>query len=83
MTTTPASAGPPAGPADPLDMARNCTAAVLAIANAQERDPVRSLVLRLGERGRGTAELAGELALVSIAEDLRRIADHLTGRGGQ
>ncbi len=69
MSTTPAG-----GPADALEMARNCAAAVLRIANAQEQDPLRSHVLRLGERGHASAELAGRLALVSIAEDLHRIA---------
>ena len=71
MTTTP----------DPLDMAANCAAHIAAYAKAQTEDPLAAYNARLGTRGHITAQLAGDLALVAIAADMRRIADHLTGPG--
>ena len=56
-----------------LDMAVNAAAAVLAIADAELADPLQAHIGRLGERGFHVAELAGHMALVSIAEDLRII----------
>lgn len=66
---------------DPLDMASNCLGAV-AFAAAVQDDPdpdVQTLgyVRRYGVQGRESAKLAADLALVSIAADLRRIADTL------
>lgn len=58
-------------------MARNCVAAVLRVAEAQERDPLQARIAQLGTRGHQSAQLAGYMALVSIAGDMRRIADHL------
>ena len=53
---------------DPLDMANNCVSHVLAYADAQEADPVQGYVHQLGVRGHQAAELAGHMALVSIAK---------------
>ena len=60
---------------DPLEMARNCVAAVARIADYQERDPLQAYTSGAGAQGMQTAKLAACMALVSIAQDLRRIAD--------
>ncbi|HEV2243542.1 MAG TPA: hypothetical protein VGR98_21025 [Streptosporangiaceae bacterium] len=62
--------------ADPLEMAGNCVVFIERVAELQECDPVQAYIAHAGEQGRTSAELAGALALVSIARDLRRIADH-------
>ena len=70
----------PAAPPDQisaLEMAQNCARNVLAYTDAQDRDPLTAHVNHLGERGHQAAQLAGQMALVSIAEDLHRIADFL------
>jgi hypothetical protein len=68
---------------DPLDMARNLTRTVEAVARyVEDGGPDAELqahVRGLGPQQHHAAEMAGQLALVSIAADLRRIADHLTG----
>lgn len=61
----------------PLQMARNCAAAVARAAEHQDRDPLGAYIAHSGTQGAQAAQLAGQLALVSIAEDLRRIADRL------
>jgi hypothetical protein len=63
----------------PLEMAQNCAAAVSRYASYQDRDPMGSYVSRAGQQGHATAELAGNLALVSIAEDLHRVVAIMTG----
>ena len=60
-----------------LEMALNCARSVQIYADAQDRDPVTSHISHLGERGHQAAQLAGNLALVSIAEDLHRLAEKL------
>lgn len=57
--------------ADPLGLAR-VAAAELAI-HFRKDDPVGAMC-RAGSRICGSARLAGSLALISIAEDLRHIA---------
>lgn len=57
----------------PLEMARNCAAAVARYAEQQERDPLGSYVARSGQTGHQAAQLAGNMALVSMAEDLHRL----------
>jgi hypothetical protein len=57
----------------PLEMAQNCAAAVARYAEHSERDQLSAFINQTGERGHATAQLAGNLALVSIAEDLHRI----------
>lgn len=72
----------PAAPAPdpgPLDLAREHFRAILAIGDAQAEDPTRAHAMGLGQIGKNSAELAGFMAQVSIAEDLHRLADHLTG----
>jgi len=58
----------------PLDMARNCVAAIAAIAERQASDDpdvqIQSYIRREGKIGQDTADLAAKLALVSIAESL-------------
>lgn len=76
MSESPVNEPAPNDPG-PLDMARNAATAVLRYADAQERDPLRSHLQHFGERGHQSAVLAGNMALVSIAEDLHRIADLL------
>lgn len=61
----------------PLDMARNAARAVLRYAGLQERDPTRAYVLGAGQQGHQAAQLAQAMALVSIAEDVHRIAELL------
>lgn len=63
----------------PLEMAQNAAAAVLRIADYQERDPLGSYVAKAGNQGHQAAQLAGAMALVSIAEDLHALVAHLTG----
>lgn len=58
----------------PLQMAQNCARAVLAVADYQETDPVGAHVNRAGAHGQASAQLAGNMALVAIAEALDRIA---------
>ncbi|MEV4093847.1 hypothetical protein [Streptosporangium saharense] len=66
-------------PADPLEMANNLTAAVARLAERAVRDPMGATLDGLPGRAIVAAEQAERLATVSIARDLRRIADHLTG----
>ena len=66
----------------PLEMALNAAANVAMIARATDDDPVGAHLNRNGERAAAAAELASRLALVSIAEDLHRIADSITERRG-
>lgn len=63
----------------PLELAQNCAAAVARYAHGSVRDPLGSLIERGGEKGHAAAQLAGNLALVSIAEDLHRIVAIMTG----
>jgi hypothetical protein len=67
--------------ADPLVMARVLTRQVDQLAHAAASDDGRlqSVVAGWGNRQHQAAEMAAQLALVSIAADLRRIADHLAG----
>lgn len=61
----------------PLRMAQNAAANVLAYADAQESDPVQAHISGTGRAGMNTAIVAGNMALVSIAESLARIASLL------
>lgn len=65
----------------PLDMARNCADSVHRYAE-QAGDPVTACTERLGDRQHAAARLGAHLALISIAADIRRIADHLAGGEG-
>ena len=67
----------------PLQMAQNCAAAVLRIADYQASDPLGSYVSKAGQQGHQAAQIGGYMALVSIAESLDRIADALTSKAGQ
>ncbi|MCL2729316.1 MAG: hypothetical protein FWE15_04740 [Actinomycetia bacterium] len=58
----------------PLEMARNCVANIEQYAHVQEENPLASHVHRIGERGHQAAQMAACLAIVSIAEDIHRIA---------
>ncbi len=68
-------------PEDPLEMVNNLLAGIRAMAERAARDPLATVTERLGERNKVATEAAANLALASIARDLRRIADHLTGGG--
>jgi hypothetical protein len=70
---------PQAGQLDVLDMARNLTAAVQRAAEHIEADELGAYLDRTGDRAFAGAQMASYLATVSIAVDLRRIADTLTG----
>lgn len=61
----------------PLQMAQNSAAAVLRLADYQASDPVQAYIDRAGTQGQHSAETAGNMALVSIAESLDRIANRL------
>jgi hypothetical protein len=63
-----------------LDMARNCAAKVGQMAREADSDPVIAHVRGIGNHGHATAQLAGNLALVSIAEDLHRLLAIMTGQ---
>lgn len=65
-------------PADPLEMADNLLHAYRQKATVAIEDPITFTVQRLGEYAAANLKQAGEFALVSIARDLRRIADHIT-----
>jgi hypothetical protein len=68
-----------------LEMARNCARHVLAFADAADTDEGRltAYVNRYGERQHHAAETAAHMALVSIAEDLHRLAEAvMSGRFG-
>ena len=60
-----------------LEMARNAARAVLRYADHQDRDPLGSYIARGGQQGHQAAQLAGQMALVSIAESLAKIADDI------
>lgn len=65
----------------PLQMAQNCARAVLAVADYQETDPVGAHVNRAGAHGQASAQLAGNIALVSIAESLARLVELVEATG--
>ena len=64
---------------DPLAMALNCVAAVQRAAELQaDPDPdvqIKAYIAGAGRQGSQAAQLAAQLALVSIAADIRRLAD--------
>jgi hypothetical protein len=62
-------------PQTALQMALNCVSAVERAAEFQERDPLGAYVAKVGNQGAQAAELAGQLALVSIAEDLHWVVE--------
>ncbi|MEU1736508.1 hypothetical protein [Streptosporangium sp. NPDC020145] len=66
-------------PDDPLEIANNLVAAVRGLAQQTTRDPMEAAIRGFPARVVAAAEQARRLATVSIARDLRRIADHLTG----
>ena len=85
MTTTDTDTAPTV-PADPLEMARNCLASMAAkVAYLVEGDTdpekrIRAHVNQLGAQSIADSEAAARLALVSIAEDVRRYVDHVIGQ---
>lgn len=81
--TGPATHPAPPGPATDLDalaMALNCAASVTRV--AEQLDPKVTPLAedrrRLDQTGKAAARLGGDLALVAIAADVRRIADSMT-----
>jgi hypothetical protein len=58
-------------------MALNAAAAVSRYAQAQDDDPLAAHINSYGRRGMDSAQLAGQMALVSIAQDLRQIREDL------
>jgi hypothetical protein len=64
----------------PLEMAQNAAAAVARYASHEATDPLGSYVAHTGQRGHDAAQLAGQMALVSIAEDLHYLVAIMTGR---
>jgi hypothetical protein len=68
-------------PVDPLEMANNLTSSIRRMSERAITEPHAFMAERLGERSVAVGDQAAKLALVSIARDLRRIADHLTGGG--
>jgi hypothetical protein len=67
----------PAPPLDPLDMAGNLVNAIEQLARYATEEPLQAHIHQAVARQAANGKLAGQLALVSIARDLRRIADHL------
>jgi hypothetical protein len=71
---------------DPLAMARSLMRMVGALADLQDGTPdaqVRAYIEGWGQKQHYAAEMAGQLALVSIAGDLRRLADVLAPPPGE
>lgn len=70
-------------PSDPLDMARNAARFVGIVADMQGSDDpdvqIQARITGAGKQGMDSALVGGMMALVSLAADVRRIADHLTG----
>jgi len=62
---------------DPLDMALTGVKNVQVAGWAETVDPTRAYVARVGKQGADAAWFAACMALVSIAQDVRRIADAL------
>lgn len=62
-----------------LEMARNLVTQIARRADQSQRDPLGALVHRTGEYGHVAAQLAANLATVSIAEDMHRIVAIMTG----
>jgi hypothetical protein len=60
-----------------LEMAQNLAASVHRAALESQADQTSSYLNRTGDRAHAAAQLAANLALVSIAEDFRRVADVL------
>lgn len=77
MTTT--DAGPADPPMSALEMCRNLVRHVDAYAREADKDKVAAHVHQLGPRQHASAQMAAYLAVVSIAEDLHRIAGALQG----
>ncbi len=71
----------PTIPEDPLELADNLLHAFRRKARVAIEDPITFTTQNLGAHAAENLKQAGDLALVSIAQDLRRIADHLTGGG--
>lgn len=66
-----------ANPVTPLEMAQNAARAVLRYAGRQESDPLQSYIQHDGAAGQQAAALAGNMALVSIAETLAALVELL------
>lgn len=64
-----------------LDLAHNLVGAIVRAARVIERDELGAYLDRTGERAFAGAQLAGQLALVSIADDLHTLIEIVTGRG--
>ena len=73
---------------DPLDMANTAAANVEVIsaeaakieADGDPMDKLRLAQARAGKQAMDAADFAAKLALVSIANDLRALREHFTGR---
>jgi len=63
----------------PLDMARNLAASVQRYARQSQADQLSAMLNHTGEASHAAAQLAGNLALVSIAEDLHRVVGVMLG----
>jgi hypothetical protein len=69
----------------PLEMAQNAAAAVLRHADHSDQDQLGAYLDRAGDKAFASAQLAGAMALVSIAESLATIANdfgYLVDDGG-
>lgn len=62
-------------PEDPLQMASNLVAAVARLGEQASTDPHLGYASQAGARAAASAAMAAQLATVSIARDVRRIAD--------
>jgi hypothetical protein len=63
----------------PLEMARNLAASVHRYARQSEADQLGSFINQTGERAHAAAQLAANLATVSLAVDVHRIVSIMTG----
>jgi hypothetical protein len=63
-----------------LEMAQNLAASVHRAALEAQADQTSSYINRTGDRAHAAAQLAANLATVSIAEDLHRVVQIMTGQ---
>ena len=66
-----------------LEMARNLAASVHRHARQSQADQASPYLNHHGEAGHAAAQLAANLALVSIAEDVHRIVAIMTGEAAE
>jgi hypothetical protein len=70
-------------PITPLEMAQNAAAAVRDYSEHLKHDPAGARIAYAGERGMAAGQMAGYMALVSIATDLHRLVELIEEMDGE